>query len=102
MSLKFFCNFFYFSLNHWYTISYYLSIAKRKNVLSVILLEIQKRKNTQMLCKSRAFRICCISKIIKDKTFFFLQLIANKKNRSYHIPMIELGKNKKVTAVLKL
>ena len=29
-----------------------------------------------MLCKSRAFGMCCISKIIKDRT---LQLIANKK-----------------------
>ena len=37
-----------------------------------------------------------------DKNIF-LQLIANKKmNRGYHIPMIDLRKSKKVTAVLKL
>ena len=46
------------------------SIAKRKNVLSLILMEIQKRKNRQMLCKSQAFWMVCISEIIEDRIFF--------------------------------
>ena len=54
----------------------YLSIAKRKNVLSLILWKIQKRKNRQMLCKSR----CAVSlRLLKIEHFFFLQLIANQK-----------------------
>ena len=56
-----------------------------------------------MLCKSQNFGMCCISKIIKDRTFFLLQLIANQKNNiGYYIPMIDVGKSKEVTAVLKL
>ena len=44
-----------------------------------------------------------ISKRSKDGTIFLLQSIDNQKNnRGYHIPMIDLGKCKKVTAVLKL
>ena len=39
-----------------------------------ILLEIQKRENRQMICKSRAFRMYCISKIIKDRTFFLFAI----------------------------
>ena len=66
-------------IDHWYMVTssiffYYISIPKRKNVLSLILLEIQKRKNRQMLCKSRAFWMCCISKSIRDRT-----LIDNQK-----------------------
>ena len=47
---------------------------------------------------------CAVSlRLLKLEHFFFLQLIANKKNnRGYHIPMIDLGESKKVTAVLKL
>ena len=52
-----------------------------------------------MLCKSQAVGMCCISKIIKDRT---LQLIANKNDRGYHIQRIDLGKSIKVKAVLKL
>ena len=33
---------------------------------------------------------------------FYLKFIANNKNRGYHIPMIDLGKSKEVTSVLKL
>ena len=55
------------------TIFDYLSIPKRTNLLSLILLEIQKRKNRQILCKRRAFRMCCNSQIIKDKTFFLFE-----------------------------
>ena len=66
----------------------------------LLLLELQKRKNRQMLCEGLSFRMCCISKIIKARTF--LQLWAYKKNnRGYHIPMIDLGESKKVTSVLK-
>ena len=57
----------------WSTPSFFLlkeNIVKRKNVLSLKLLEIQPHKNCQMFCKSRAFRMCCISKIITDRTFF--------------------------------
>ena len=69
-----------------------------KNILSLIILEIKKRKrNRQMLCKDRDFRVSCISKIIKDRTFFLFAI-----DRGYHIPMIDLGKSKKVIAVLKL
>ena len=59
-------------------------------------------KTRQMLSKSRTFCMFCIFKIIKDKHYFFLQLIAIKNNRGYHIPMINLGKSEEVTAVLKL
>ena len=71
----------YFCLNRSlvYGNPYYISIiyrfAKRNFVLSLILLVIQKRKNRQMLCQSRAFRVCCISEIIKDRTKF---LFANR------------------------
>ena len=55
---------------------------------------IQKLKNRQMLYKSRTFGMCCISKIINDRTFFVLQMLAT--------PLIDLGNSKEVTAVLKL
>jgi hypothetical protein len=75
--------------------------CKKEKNLSLILLEIQKRKNLQMLCKGRAFWMVCISEIIEDRTFFFLQSIDNqRKSRGHHIG--NLGKSKKVTAVLKL
>ena len=45
----------------------------------------------------------CISKSIKDRSFFLFAIDRLSKNsRGYHIIMIDLGKNKKVTAVLKL
>ena len=43
----------------------------------------------------------CISEI-KIEHFFFLQSIDNQKIVGHQIPMIDLGKSKKVTAVLKL
>jgi hypothetical protein len=47
--------------------------------------------------------MCCISKVIKDRTFFLFAIDSKSKDsRGYHIPMIDLGKRKKVTAVLKL
>ena len=49
---------------------YYLSIAKRINVLSLILLEIQKRKKS-----SNALQKSSLS----DEHFFFLQLIDDQK-----------------------
>ena len=73
----------------------YLSIDKRKNVLSLILLETQKNKIRQMLCKIRTFRMCCISKIIKERKKFLLQLIANQIKIRL---MIDLEKSKEVTA----
>ena len=45
----------------------------------------------------------CISKSIEDRTFFLLAIDRKSINsRGYHIPMIDLGKIKKVTAVSKL
>ena len=79
---------------------FFISFQSKRNFLSIKLLNIQKLKNRQMLCKSRNFGMCCISKIIKNKHFIFLELIANQKNnRGYHIPMIDVGKSKEVTAV---
>ena len=57
--------------------------CKKKNVLSLILLELQKRKNRQMLCEGLAFGRFLRFKtprVLKIEHFFFLQLIANKKN----------------------
>ena len=52
--------------------------------------------------KVRQFNFC-ISKSIKDRTFFHFAIDSLSKNdRGYHIPMINLGKSKEVTAVLKL
>ena len=39
---------------------------------------------------------------LKKEHFFFLQLIAKKKNGGYYIQTINLGESEKVTAVLKL
>ena len=57
-----------------------------------------------MLCKSRPFGMCCITKAINDRIFFFfLQVIATPKIiGSYHLPMIDLGNSKEVTAVKTL
>ena len=46
--------------------------------------------------------MCCISKIKKDSTFFFAIDRFSKNSIGYHIPKINLGKSKDVTAVLKL
>ena len=52
----------------------HITIAKRKNVPSKILLEIQKLKIRQMLCKSQAFRMSRISMCIKDGTCFLFAI----------------------------
>ena len=55
---------------------------KKKNVLSLILLEIQQNRNVRVW---KAFLKFCISKNIKDIKKIFLQLID-------HIPMINFQK----------
>ena len=47
---------------------------------------------------------CAVSlRLLRIGHFFFLQLIANQKIKGVtNIPMIDLGKSKEVTAVLKL
>ena len=45
-----------------------------KNVLSLLLLELQTRKNRQMFCEGLAFRMCCISKNNKARTFFLFAI----------------------------
>ena len=47
-----------------------LSINYKKNILSLILLEIQKLLNYQMLFKSLIFKMCYISKSIEDRYFY--------------------------------
>ena len=61
----------------------YLSIAKRKKFL--IFFEIQYTRKVRF----------CTSKSIKDRTFFFFQLIDNQKIVEFTVPMIDLGKGKK-------
>ena len=57
---------------------FFISIdCKKKKCSNLILWEIQKR---QMLCKSQDFLMCCISKVFKDRTFFFLQLIVKRRS----------------------
>ena len=58
-----------------------------------------------MLCKCRAFSMVCISEIIEDRKHNVLQSIDNQiivGVTTHHLPMTDLGKSKKVTAVLKL
>ena len=43
----------------------------------------------------------CFSKIIKDRNLFAIDSLA-KNDRGYHKPMVDLGKSKDATAVLKL
>ena len=80
----------------------YLSTSKRKIFLSLILVEIQKRKIVK--CFAKVEILCDVSlRLLKIEYFFFLKSIDYQKNgRGNHIPMIDLGKSKKVTAVLKL
>ena len=46
----------------------------RKNVLYSILLEYKNVKSSNALQKSKTVRMCCISKIIKDRTFFLFAI----------------------------
>ena len=47
--------------------------------------------------------MCCISKSIKDRTIVLFEIDRQlKDSRGYRIPMIDLGKCKEVTGVLKL
>jgi hypothetical protein len=55
-----------------------------------------------MRCEGLAFRMCCISKIFKARTFLFLQFIEIKIIGVTIILMINLGESEKVTAVLKV
>ena len=57
----------------------YLSIAKRKNILSLIILEIQHIREGRLLQNIWRFLSFCISKNIKDKKMYFLQLIDIQK-----------------------
>ena len=69
------------------------------NALGVTL----KSSNALRRSCSDDFYVFVTPRVLMIEFFFFLQLIANKKNnRGYHIPMIDLGENEKDTAVLKL
>ena len=46
------------------------------------------------------FHVFVSPRVFKIEHFFFLHSVDDKKNsRGYHIPMIDLGKSKKVTDV---
>ena len=51
-----------------------LSIAKRKNVLSLITLEIQHIRNARLLQSIWRFLLFCISQSIKDRSFFLFAI----------------------------
>ena len=55
-------------------------------------------------CKAfDVFLLFCISKSNEDRTFFLFEIDRLSRNsRGYQIPMIDLGKSKKVTAVSNL
>ena len=73
-----------------------LSINCKKKKCSIF-------KTTKAEKSSNSFRCALSLRVLKIEHFFFLQLIDNKKiTGGYHIPMINLGKCKEVTAVLKL
>ena len=48
------------------------------------------------------FKVFVSPRVLKIEHFYFLPLMANQKNRGDHLAMIDLGKSKEVTAVLKL
>ena len=50
-----------------------------------------------MLCKVVLMGCAVSLRLLKIEIFFFLQLIADKNNKGYYIPNIDLGKSKKVT-----
>ena len=59
-------------------------------------MKIQKRQNIQSFPKVELFGWSVSLRLLKIEHFFFLQSIYNQKNRGHHIPMIDLGKSKKV------
>ena len=57
----------------------YISIAKRTNVLSSIILEIQTIQKARLLESFEYFDVFVSSRVLKIEHFFFLQSIDNQK-----------------------
>ena len=72
-----------------------LAINCKKNVLSLIHLEIQNLKIVKYFAKLKLLGCAVCLRLLQKENFS----IAIDK-RDYHIPMIYLGKSKEVTAVL--